>query len=159
MSLKGSLHVSPVFKWLWASCVAGKHKFFFWLFLKDRLNTRNILRKKNRILDDYNCVLCQQGLEETLEHLFISCPFSIQCWQALGISWDPSLALTEMIMQARNQFGLAIFREVAIVAAWCIWTHMNSIIFDGASLSFDRWRQAFKSEFGLILHRAKPALK
>jgi hypothetical protein len=34
----------------------GKHKFFFWLLLRDRLNTKNLLRRKTNILEDYNCV-------------------------------------------------------------------------------------------------------
>uniref|UniRef100_A0A0A8ZD98 Reverse transcriptase zinc-binding domain-containing protein n=1 Tax=Arundo donax TaxID=35708 RepID=A0A0A8ZD98_ARUDO len=35
---------------MWKSCAQGKHKFFFWLLLKDRLNTRNLLKRKNRVL-------------------------------------------------------------------------------------------------------------
>lgn len=62
--LKGSVPTSPVFWWMWQSQVAGKIKFFFWLLLKDRLNTRNLLRK-NMHLDEYTCVLCQQNVEET----------------------------------------------------------------------------------------------
>lgn len=54
--LMGSHQVSPLFKWLWTAGNLGKHKFFFWLLLIDRLNTRNMLRRKNRQLDDYNCV-------------------------------------------------------------------------------------------------------
>jgi hypothetical protein len=34
-------------------------KVFFWLLLKDRLNTCNLLLRKNKILPSYNCVLCQ----------------------------------------------------------------------------------------------------
>jgi hypothetical protein len=26
---------SPIFRWMWKSCVRGKQKFFFWLPLKD----------------------------------------------------------------------------------------------------------------------------
>jgi hypothetical protein len=45
----------------------GKHKFkiFFWLLLRDRLNSRNLLRRKNMELEDYSCVLCNTGHEET----------------------------------------------------------------------------------------------
>ena len=41
-SLRGTLEASPLFNWLWSSSILGKHKFFFWLLLRDRLNTRNI---------------------------------------------------------------------------------------------------------------------
>jgi hypothetical protein len=79
-ALKGTMEASPLFRWLWSSSNLGKHKFFFWLLLRDRLNTRNLLRRKNRNLDDYSCVLCNNGIEETLEHLFFSCSFSQDCW-------------------------------------------------------------------------------
>jgi hypothetical protein len=37
---------SPLFSWLWKSSNTGKQKFFFWLLLRDRLNTRNLLKRK-----------------------------------------------------------------------------------------------------------------
>jgi hypothetical protein len=60
------------------------HNAFFWLLLKDRLCTRNILRK-NRVLPSYDCVLFQQQLEETLQHLFLTCPLAISCWGFLNL--------------------------------------------------------------------------
>ena len=81
--LRGIVKASPLFKWLWTSSNLGKHKIFFWLLLRDRLNTRNILRRENKILDDYNCVLCNSRCEETLFHLFFSCPFSQDCWNSV----------------------------------------------------------------------------
>jgi len=68
--LIGTTPASPLFKWLWASSNLGNHKFFFWLLLRDRLNTRNLLRRKNMDLDDYSCVLCSLGCEETCFRLF-----------------------------------------------------------------------------------------
>uniref|UniRef100_A0A452ZZW6 Uncharacterized protein n=1 Tax=Aegilops tauschii subsp. strangulata TaxID=200361 RepID=A0A452ZZW6_AEGTS len=43
---------------------------FFWMLLHDRVNTRNLLRRKTFVLEEYNCAVlnCQQ--EETLHHLF-----------------------------------------------------------------------------------------
>jgi len=35
----GSRQVHPVYKWLWKSSCQNKRKVFFWLWLKDRLNT------------------------------------------------------------------------------------------------------------------------
>jgi hypothetical protein len=77
--LKGTSNASPVFAWLWKSCSRGRHKFTFWLLLRDRLNTRNILRRNNKVLDDYSFPMCNGGIEETLEHLFFSHPFSSWC--------------------------------------------------------------------------------
>lgn len=37
------------------------------------------------VLEDYNCVLCQPAVEESLIHLFLACPFSQSCWATLGL--------------------------------------------------------------------------
>lgn len=63
----------PDFKWMWSSCSRGWQEFFFWLLLKDRLNIRNILRRKRRVLDDYSFALCNNTVEETSLHLFFTC--------------------------------------------------------------------------------------
>lgn len=68
--LMGSSQIPPYFNWLWTSTCQLKHEIFFWLLIKDRLNIRNLLRRKNCHLGDYTCVLCDQGTEETVHHLF-----------------------------------------------------------------------------------------
>jgi len=74
--LLGTVEASPLFTWLWSSSNLVKHKFL-WLLLRDRLNTRNLLRRKNKDLDDYSCVLCNS--------LFFECSFSQDCWNTLHI--------------------------------------------------------------------------
>jgi hypothetical protein len=63
-------------------------KFFFWLLLKDsRLSTRNLLKRKKMQVQSYNCELCQLATEETLNHLFLECPFARSCWNTgIGLS-------------------------------------------------------------------------
>jgi hypothetical protein len=77
---------SPLFSWLWVSSNLGKHKFFLWLLLRDRINTRNLLRRKNMHLDYYTCVLCNQGQEESSFHLFFQCSFGQSCWNSIPIT-------------------------------------------------------------------------
>ena len=63
----------PAVIWIWKSKCIPKIKFFAWLVLNDRLNTRNMLRRRCKFLvEGYNCALCQDGVEETIEHLFFS---------------------------------------------------------------------------------------
>lgn len=76
------------FSWLWSSGNPGKHKFFSWLLLKDRLNTRSLLRRKNMALEYYNCAICSLGTKETSIHIFFECPFSCACWNYIGIQWN-----------------------------------------------------------------------
>jgi len=41
-------------------------------------------------LDDYNCPVCSLGSEETLLHLFLDCPFAMDCWATLGLHINDS---------------------------------------------------------------------
>ena len=149
--------VSPLFSWLWVSNNLGKHKFFFWLLIRDRLNTRNLLRWKNRELEDYNCVLCNEGHEETSFHLFFECAFSKSCWNTIPIDWNLNLQPLDMVIEARTAFGSIIFREIFITACWIIWTTRNGVIFDSGQIDLSAWKRQFKNELGLVCHKAKPA--
>jgi hypothetical protein len=71
--------IHNAFKWLWRSSCQNKHKFFFWLLLKDRLSTRALLRRRNMHLPDYNCVLYGLSIEGGLVHLLFHCSFSVAC--------------------------------------------------------------------------------
>jgi hypothetical protein len=78
--MMGHNEVIPHFSWLWKSSCQPRHKIFFWLLFHDRLNTRNLLGRKNFHLQCYDCVCTNCNLEETLEHLFWLCPFAGKCW-------------------------------------------------------------------------------
>jgi hypothetical protein len=69
--LLGSIPVPPIYNWLWNSKSLPKRKVFFWLAIKDMLNTRELLKRKNMELQSYNCVLCHLNIEESLHHLFL----------------------------------------------------------------------------------------
>jgi hypothetical protein len=51
------------------------------------------------------------GIEETLEHLFFSCPFSSRCWRFLHIVWNLQLDLFDKIVEVRQIFGKKFFRD------------------------------------------------
>lgn len=48
--LSGQVHIHPAYKWLWGCSCQPKHKVFFWLVLKDRISTRELLKRKNMLL-------------------------------------------------------------------------------------------------------------
>ena len=50
-----------VFGWLWKAKSPIKFKLFGWLLLLDRLNTRNMLKRRHFVVtgDTYTCMLCQ----------------------------------------------------------------------------------------------------
>jgi hypothetical protein len=49
----------PPFKWIWKSKVSKKIKIFIWLLFRDRINSRNLLKRKNYKIEgeDYNCAV------------------------------------------------------------------------------------------------------
>jgi hypothetical protein len=56
--LTGQTQVHQIFRLLWKNKCQPKHKVFFWLWLKNRLNTRNMLKRKNMTLESYTCENC-----------------------------------------------------------------------------------------------------
>ena len=83
-----NMQVPPSFTWLWKSKCTPRIKIFGWLLLVDRLNTRNMLRRRHFHLDaGYTCVMCNLGVEEDINHLFFDCPFAKYCWLSLQIQW------------------------------------------------------------------------
>jgi len=123
--------VHPAFKWIWASPYQHKHKVFFWLLLKDRLSTRNVLRRKNMVIDSYNCVLCSCSVEETTQHLFLSYNFAKQCRNILGInlSGNNNFPVITSILKAKLQSKF--FMVVVILMCWSVWTARKDLIFNG----------------------------
>jgi hypothetical protein len=78
--IKGNQQAPPPFQWIWKSHCQDKHKVFFWLLLNDRLNTRNLLRRKQFNAPNVECVMYRHGVEETIKHLFLECEFAQFCW-------------------------------------------------------------------------------
>ena len=156
--LSGTRQVHPGFSWLWKTCCQNKRKFFFWLLLKDRLSTRELLRRKRMVLDDYNCVLCHPSVEETLLHLFLACPFSQPCWATLGLVIQQPSDPYGTLMSFKNQLQLPFFMEIIVTMAWSIWTVRNDAIFKQVQPSLLHCRSVFIKEFAQVILRAKSSI-
>lgn len=145
--------------WIWKSKCTPKIKFFAWLLLNDRLNTRNMLRRRNKFLEEgYNCVLCQNSMEETIEHLFFDCPSAISRWFALGIIWEENANIHEKLYIAKQGFMQPFFMEIFMIGPWCLWNERNNFIFNGKVPNFTSWKSAFKNEVTAHLFRIKQSL-
>ncbi|GJN28880.1 hypothetical protein PR202_gb17052 [Eleusine coracana subsp. coracana] len=125
--------------------------------MMDRLNTRNLLRRKNLKIqnNDYSYVTCRQCVEETAMHLFFKCSFSTSCWDWLGIHWQVHLNFFDMILEAKHQFQHQFFFEIIIIACWHIWKQRNDKIFERKVPFIDDWRRKFKDECRLQSCRFK----
>lgn len=116
-ALIGFSSAPPHFKWIWESSCQPKHKVFFWLLLHDRLNTRNLLARFFFILQPYNCATLNFPMEETLHHLFWSCPFAEYCWDFICPQRGRNLSVLEGFEDLKHKLNVPFYMEIIILAA------------------------------------------
>ena len=141
--LVGHHQVHNVYRWLWKCLCQPKYKVFFWLLIKDRLSTRNILRRKNMHLESYNCVLYLQNTEETCQHLFLQCPFAKQCRRIIHIGIPLNEDFHEIVDYLRDRLQSQFFMAAVILICWAIWSARNDLIFKGIQPTIGNARNLF----------------
>jgi hypothetical protein len=153
--MNGEQQTPPHFSWIWKSSCQARHKFFFWLLLHDRLNTRNLLGRKNFVLQSYICVNCDSNHEETLFHLFWSCPFALRCWKYICPQRIGGSSVLESISEIRDKLNLPFSMDIIILGAWSIWIVKNNKIFNDHNPRFNAWKAIFFQEMQMLSYRMK----
>jgi hypothetical protein len=94
------------------------------LLLKNRLNTRGQLKRKDMSLDSYNCELCLLQKEENLRHIFFRCPFAKKkYWNIIGIPVPTWLKPKRAMRNLRKRLKVSFAMEIIIVTYVVV--HMN----------------------------------
>ena len=156
--LVGHANVHIIFKWLWKSQCQPKHKVFFWLLIKGRLSTRNILRRRNMHPDSYNCALCNMLVEESTFHLFLDCSFARMCWDILNVDIPLNDDFPDLAVELKAQLNTQFFMEAIILMCWTIWTARNELIFKANQISLQDCMHFFFREGKLVGLRVKSSL-
>jgi hypothetical protein len=113
----------------------AKLRVFAWLLLMDRLNTRDLmLRKQWHIDSGPACSMCVTHDLETRDHLFFTCPFAVECWSAIDVNWNINLPISSRFLDARVSFGGPCFMKIVICAAKNIWKNATIISLTSNSL-------------------------
>eukprot|EP00253_Pinus_taeda_P008137 PITA_08137 len=125
---------------IWKLEAIPKIKFFTWLLLKGKVLTAENLSKRG-INDPSRCPNCYSA-EETIQHLFIDCPFAKRCWinmSSLGnINWQPQHNIAETIYEwkkncpwkdKRSRIVKRIWDTIPHSLLWRIWLSRNKKIF------------------------------
>lgn len=107
------------------------------------------------VLQDYNCVLCSHNIEESLFHLFFDCPFAMACWYSLNLVIPVNCTPLQIFEAFKAQLQIPFFLEIIVTMCWSIWTVRNDAIFRGLPISIRSCKMIFKSEFALVILRAK----
>jgi len=146
-------------KWIWKSKCVPKIKFFSWLLLKDKLNTRNMLRRRRKFLEEgYSCPVCLLDVEETRDHLFFGCSYARERWHILNINFNGNLGIYQRIKSAKRCFTQPFFMEIFMIGAWCIWQERNAVVFENVAPDLHRWKATLIKEVLLHFPRINPSL-
>ena len=130
-----------------------KVKLFLWLAFKERLWTAD-RRRRHGLAALATCHLCNLQ-QETVHHLFVSCPFTVQVWgiilNRLGVAPAPpgDICIQEHWKQTRLQFP-ATTRKGAdtlfALVSWHIWKERNARLFRGDSLDHQQLLRKIKTD-------------
>jgi len=80
-----SVTQDEVFKAIWKLKIPSKDSIFAWRLIRDRLPTRNNLRRRGVEINDASCPFCRSH-EEDASHLFFSCDKVLLLWWE-SMSW------------------------------------------------------------------------
>jgi hypothetical protein len=117
---------------LWKIKIPAKGKLLVWSILENKVPTWDILQKKQFHGPSW-CSLCRMQ-EETIDHLFMCCPFTLSVWMEASIlnpdvgSWRGATfeaTLKEWIKPTTPKY----LKALPILAAWGIWIARNNTIF------------------------------
>lgn len=114
-ALIGQRVTHPAYRWIWKSKCRLKHKVFCWLLLKDRLSTRDILRRKHMELDSDTCELCILQHLEIMAHLFFRCNFAKACWNSIGVTFISTGPILRIIGQIKEKLAVLFYMEIIIL--------------------------------------------
>ena len=130
-------------------------QIFFWLALIDRLNTRNMIRRRGMHLDNYQCVLCQNSTEETVMHLLFYCPFAKDCWSWMDFHFADHLSIHQIFLAWKSLLKVEFSLDIFILLFWAIWMTRNDVIFRNMNPSVQDCKRHLTVETLLLLHRCK----
>jgi hypothetical protein len=106
-------------------------------------------------LQSYNCALCSNSAEETVDYPFLHCGSAKNCWSLIGLTVPHSHGPFQILEAFRAQLNAPFFMEIVIIMCWSIWTVRNNWIFRGEEASTQQCKHIFISIFGLVRLCAK----
>jgi hypothetical protein len=96
------------------------------------------------VLNDYNCILCNLGTEESLVHLLLASPFVIACWSTSGLTIHQHTDLFVTLASLKDQLHLPFFMKILITMCLCVGPSVRS-----------QCKEIFRKEFAQVILRRK----
>jgi hypothetical protein len=110
-------NVAPFAAFVWGSYAPSKAKFFCWLLVQNKIQSRAALHKKH-VLSAANagCAICHAPSEDA-SHIVFNCPFARQFWAAIGAHLAPDFHVENLHAIPSVVPG----RTSSTFAALCYW--------------------------------------
>ena len=111
---------------------------FIWKFLHESLPVFEVLNNRG-ILFSSNCLICNEE-NESLDHLFMKCPFTRAIWHGSNLAIRSSELQYRSVKQwvkdsiLQNDFeenGGTGFIQSFFTIMWSIWNHRNRVLHQG----------------------------
>jgi hypothetical protein len=124
---------------IWKAKTEGKHRFFTWLLVQEKIQTADNLLIKGVECDPV-CCLCDQELESAA-HLCLHCCFAQEVW-CLVHAWSQGLIGIPVqgvevpewwnsTVHAASAESRAKVAAILIYTAWNVWNERNRSVFQG----------------------------
>ncbi|OMO62153.1 reverse transcriptase [Corchorus capsularis] len=119
-------------KWrlLWGALVLPKVKYFMWRLVTGILPTKKTLQQKGIEISS-TCEMCG-AMEDSLFHIFFSCPFSQRVWDTVCPwlrnylnNWERRDKSWECLLIKAQNLGTI---EIVCVVLWLLWMNRNKVI-------------------------------
>ena len=150
--------LSPHAAFVWGTRAPSRVKFFCWLLVHRRVNTRDALLRKT-IVDraGAGCPVCLAELE-TAAHLMFVCPFAREFWRVVGGVVITAGASVERLfaLDVRVAVGDASPDTFILLCCWHLWKHRNGVVFQAMVPSLDRVLSCCREDAVLWRERLRP---
>ncbi|KAH0711960.1 hypothetical protein KY289_007919 [Solanum tuberosum] len=149
------------YKYIWSAGVPFKISFFNWRLWKQRLPSGKVLIR-NMMGDGVVCGCCDDGVQETIEHLFIRCSFTNSMWRYFAGSTGVEgrfLQLKDTLYKWWNADVSAklkpVLMAVPLFICWQVWKRRNALKF-GGSMSYLSMRGGIANNLILLAKQLYP---
>ncbi|XP_062119132.1 uncharacterized protein LOC133832866 [Humulus lupulus] len=147
---------------VWGRLNIPKHRFIFWLAMKEKLRTRVQISKYNPAIDR-SCLLCGDH-DEDEKHLFFECSYSWSCltrmkaWLRWSTRAENLGCLLHWIDKAKqiSKVRKQIYTVVLAALVYHIWLVRNDALWTHKVWQINRTAQRIQSDVKFRIYHVMP---
>ena len=133
--LAGTTSFGFPWKSIWKQKIPSRVAFFVWTAALRKCLTIDNLRKRKVWILNW-CYMCKRN-GESVDHLFLHCPFALDLWSMVlglfGVSWVMLRTVLGLLWCWQGSFGRhrngCIWSIIPHCLLWCLWRERNSRCF------------------------------